>query len=317
MIYNLLKGTDIKVSKVCFGALSISPLQSDMTRRQAVDLLAFAFDHGVNFIDTAEIYDNYDIISEFLDTCRPAEAVITTKCYAYNAEMAEKSLTKALKALKRDYIDIFMLHEQESIYTLRGHAEAIEYFMKAKEKGYIRAFGISTHTVDAVRSASLMNEIDVIHPIINMDGVGILGGGRDDMIRAIKRAGQEFGKGIYAMKALGGGHLITQPQKAIDFVNSIDEVSSIAIGMQSEDEVTADIDMVLGNDVPGDVKSRLNKQPRRIDIEKWCDLCGACVDRCIQNALSIEGDSVKVDMTRCNLCSYCVGVCPHFYIKVV
>ncbi len=317
MIYNLLGGTGIKVSKVCFGSLSISPLQSDMDCKRAVDILSCAFDRGVNFIDTAEIYENYDIISAFLDTYRPADAVITTKCYAYTAEMAERSLVKALKALKRDYIDIFMLHEQESIYTLRGHAEAIEYFMKAKDKGYIRAFGISTHTVDAVRSASLMNEIDVIHPIINMDGVGILGGGRDEMLHAIKRAAGQFGKGIYAMKALGGGHLIGRAKPAVDFVNAIDEVASIAIGMQSRDEVTADIDMVLGIDVPKDVESRLNQTQRRLVIEEWCDLCGACIERCIQNALTIEDGRVKVDMEKCSLCSYCVGVCPHFYIKVV
>lgn len=316
MIYNFLGGTGIKVSRVCFGSLSISPLQSRMTQKQAVDILSCAFEYGVNFIDTAEIYENYDILSEFLDVCHPTDVVIATKCYAYTAEMAEKSLMKALKELKRDYIDIFMLHEQESIYTLRGHADAIEYFAKAKEKGYIRAFGISTHTVDAVNSASLMNEIEVIHPIINMGGIGILGGDRDDMLNAIKRAGQ-FGKGIYAMKALGGGHLIGQARPAIDFVNSIEEVASIAIGMQSEDEVIADIHMILGTDVPDDIKSKLNKKQRRLVIEKWCDMCGACIDRCVQNALSIEGDSVVVDMEKCNLCSYCVGVCPHFYIKVV
>jgi aryl-alcohol dehydrogenase-like predicted oxidoreductase len=38
-----------------------------------------------------------------------------------------------------DYIDIFMLHEQESALTLKGHREAMEYFLKAKDKGYIRA----------------------------------------------------------------------------------------------------------------------------------------------------------------------------------
>lgn len=316
MIYNFLGGTGIKVSKVCFGSLSISPLQSDMTEKQAIDILSRAFDYGVNFIDTAEIYENYDIIRGFLNSYRAAEAVIATKCYAYTAEMAEKSLVKALKELDREYIDIFLLHEQESIYTLRGHAEAIEYFMQAKDKGYIRAFGISTHTVDAVNAASMMNEIEVIHPIINIGGIGILGGGRDDMLQAIKKAG-EFGKGIYAMKVLGGGHLIGQARQAVDFVNSIEEVASIAIGMQSDEEVTADIHMILGEDVPEDVSLRLNKIQRRLVIEEWCDMCGACIDRCTQDALKVEGNSVVVDMDRCTLCSYCVGVCPHFYIKVV
>ena len=49
--------------------------------------------------------------------------------------MAAASLDKALMELNTDYIDIFMLHEQESIYTLKGHKEAIEYFLEAKQRG--------------------------------------------------------------------------------------------------------------------------------------------------------------------------------------
>jgi Aldo/keto reductase family. len=316
MIYNLLGNTGIRVSKVCFGSLSISPLQTSITKNEAVKVLSCAFDHGVNFIDTAEIYDNYDVIAEFINSYYPDDLVIATKCYAYTADMAEKSLIRALKELKREYIDIFLLHEQESIYTLKGHAEAIEYFIKAKENGYIRAFGISTHTVDAVRAVAGMNEIEVIHPIINVGGIGILGGSRDDMLHAIQRV-HRLGKGIYAMKVLGGGHLIGEARPAIDFVSSIKEISSIAIGMQSEDEVIADVCMINGEDVPEDISARLNRRVRRLVIEEWCDLCGACIDRCVQGALRVDGDAVVVDMDRCTLCSYCVGACPHFYIKVV
>ncbi len=46
----------------------------------------------------------------------------------YTEDMAKESLDLALRELDTDYIDIFLLHEQESIHTLRGHYEAIEYF---------------------------------------------------------------------------------------------------------------------------------------------------------------------------------------------
>lgn len=41
---------------------------------------------------------------------------------------AEASLKKALLELNVDYIDLFMLHEQEGEHTFKGHFEAIEYF---------------------------------------------------------------------------------------------------------------------------------------------------------------------------------------------
>ena len=59
------------------------------------------------------------------------------------AEM-EQSLERALRGLGRDYIDIFMLHEQESSLTLRGHGGALDYLVRAKERGLVRAVGMST-----------------------------------------------------------------------------------------------------------------------------------------------------------------------------
>ena len=76
--------------------------------------------------------------------------------------------------------------------------------MDSKAKGIIRAVGISTHSVSAVRAAIEVSEIDVIFPIINIEGLGILHGTKADMEQAIRQASQK-GKGVYAMKALGGG----------------------------------------------------------------------------------------------------------------
>ncbi|WP_422449423.1 aldo/keto reductase, partial [Thermoanaerobacterium sp. DL9XJH110] len=77
---------------------------------------------------------------------------ISTKTYAYTEEMAENSLHKAMKEIGTDYIDIFLLHEQESIHTIRGHYPAIEYLLKAKEAGKIRALGISTHKIAGAKA---------------------------------------------------------------------------------------------------------------------------------------------------------------------
>nr|WP_250160229.1 aldo/keto reductase [Caloranaerobacter azorensis] len=127
---------------------------------------------------------------------------MATKSYSYSKETAEKSLLNALQKLETDYIDIFLLHEQESEHTIRGHYEAIEYFLKAKEKGLIRAFGISTHRVRAVLDSLKFKEIEVIHPIINKFGLGIQDGNSEEMIDAIRKA-YEKGIGIYGMKPLG------------------------------------------------------------------------------------------------------------------
>src|SRR5699024_11157257 len=167
----------------------------------------YAYDKGINFLDTAEIYDNYKYIKEALKSINREDYVISTKTYAYTKDLAKQSLEQALRELDTDYIDIFMLHEQESVHTINGHYEAIEYFIEAKKQGKIRSIGISTHRIDAAKAIKNFDEIEIIHPIVNKKGLGINDGTIHDMLKVLKEL-KEMGKGIYSMKPLGGGHLI-------------------------------------------------------------------------------------------------------------
>lgn len=316
MDYNILGNTGIKVSKLCFGALTIGPLQANLSLKEGARVIVDALDRGVNFIDTAELYKTHGHINEALKYKNSNDIVISTKSYAYSNETAEKSLKKALKELGRDYIDIFLLHEQESEYTLKGHYEALKYFIKMKEKGYIRAVGISTHTVAAVKAAANMEEIEIIHPLINKNGLGIMDGTVDDMIEAIKAA-KERGKGIYGMKPLGGGNLLNSIDDCFDFVLNLPFLDSIAVGMQRLEEVIANVCRFNGEPIPEEVLRKLSNKNRKLHIDFWCKRCGKCVEACKSNALSIENDKLIVNREKCVLCGYCSSYCPEFCIKVV
>ncbi|MFA7573108.1 MAG: aldo/keto reductase, partial [Lutispora sp.] len=228
MKYENLGNTDIVVSKLCFGSLTISPLQSNLKLEDGVRVIEEAFERGVNFIDTAELYENYSYIKEAIKSKRD-RFIISTKSYAYSHEGGEKSLKKALTELDTDYIDIFSLHEQESEHTLRGHSEALEYLAKARDKGYIRALGISTHNVAGVRAALKYDDIQIIHPIYNKAGLGITDGTILDMQKAIEEA-NAHGKGIYSMKPLGGGNLLSNVEASIGFVLENPNIHSVAVG---------------------------------------------------------------------------------------
>ena len=51
-----LGNTGINVSRLCFGTLTMGPLQCNMSVTKGVELIERAFSNGVNFLDTAEIY---------------------------------------------------------------------------------------------------------------------------------------------------------------------------------------------------------------------------------------------------------------------
>lgn len=315
MEYRKLGNTELEVSRLCFGSLTIGPLQAGLGLEEGSAVIKAALDLGVNFIDTAELYRTYDYIREAIRG-RREKVVISSKCYAYDAEGAEKSLNKALKELDTDYIDIFSLHEQESEYTLKGHREAMEYFIRAKEKGYIRSFGISTHAVAAVRASLKYREIEVLHPIVNIAGLGIMDGSIEEMLKAVSEAA-DAGKGIFAMKPLGGGNMIRNSGECFDFVLKNRTLHSIAVGMQSVEEVISNVAIFEGEKIPEEISSKLKAKRRRLHIDTWCSGCGSCSRRCAQKAITVQEGKAVVDPDKCVLCGYCSASCPEFCIKVV
>lgn len=310
-----LGNTNIMVSKLCFGSLTMTPAQANLSIEEGAKLIIYAYNKGINFIDTAEYYDNYQYIREALKGINREDFVITTKCYAYTREMAKNSLNKALKELDTDYIDIFMLHEQESIHTLKGHREAIDYFIEAKKQGKIKAVGISTHFVAGVLGAIEVKDIDIIHPIVNMEGIGIQDGTIDEMLDALKKA-YDIGKGIYAMKPLGGGHLINKAKEAFNFVRNIRFKHSIAIGMQSKEEVDCNISLIETGEIPEHLNRKIKKKNRTLIVADYCIGCGKCTNICNHNGIEvINGKAIPND--NCILCSYCARGCPEFCIKII
>lgn len=311
----ILGNTGIEVSRICFGSLTMTPFQAGLTVKEGAHLIEYGYDKGINFIDTAEIYENYDYIKTALKGIKREDFVIATKSYAYTRELARQSLDLALKSLGTDYIDIFLLHEQESIHTVRGHFEAIEYFLEQKKKGIIRAIGISTHRIAGAKAVREVDELDIIHPIVNKYGIGIQDGTIDEMLNELK-AIKSLGKGIYAMKPLGGGHLIKEAESSFNFVKNISSIDSIAIGMQSSVEIDANIDLLEKGYISEDLKEKLNNKKRNLIVADYCIGCGNCVNRCRQNGIEVI-DGIATPNENCILCGYCAKVCPEFCIKVI
>lgn len=292
----------------------MGPLQCDMTPALGAGLFEHAFSLGINFLDTAEIYGTYPHVREALKI-KP-DAVVCTKSYAYDEATAESSFRKAVEGIGREYIDIFLLHEQESAFTLRGHSRAIEYFIKRKQKGLIGAIGVSTHYIACVKAVSGHPELDVVFPLINKFGTGIADGGADEMLAAISGC-RAAGKGIIAMKPLGGGHHIAQREEAFEYILKQDCLDTIAVGMQSLEEIDYNC-AVFSGDRPTASADRLTRdRKRRLIVEEWCAGCGECEKACRNRAIKVISGKAVVDNGKCALCAYCARVCPLFCVKVI
>ena len=215
MKYTTLGKTGIAVSRLCFGTLTMAPMQQNMTPEEGARLLVYAYEKGVRFLDTADLYETYPHIRRALVDA--PDYIISTKAYCWDEKTANEALERAYRGLGRDYVDIFMLHEQESLHTLRGHEEALDYLVRQKELGHIGAVGVSTHFAGCVKAAVRFPQIEVIHPLINKGGIGIQDGSRELMEQNIQIA-RDNGRGIFAMKPFGGGHLIGSSYEALKYL---------------------------------------------------------------------------------------------------
>ena len=309
-----LGNTGLSVSKLCFGTLTMSPLQKNMTPSEGAALLIYAYERGIRFLDTADLYETYPHIREALKSA--PDYVISTKAYCWDRETAQAALERAFRGLGRDYVDLFMLHEQESLYTLRGHEEALLFLEEQRQRGHIGALGVSTHFAGCVRAVPRFPLIRVVHPLINVGGVGIQDGSRADMEDAIAHA-REAGCGIFAMKPLGGGHLIQSSREALEYALTSPLLDSVAVGMQSFEEIDANIAICEGkNDAQARLEG-LRHRRREMMVHDYCEGCGRCARRCAQKAISIVNGRAVIDQDKCIFCGYCARVCPQFCIKVV
>ena len=313
--YSLGK-TGIKVTELCFGALPIGPLQANISIEEGAELIRAALERGINFIDTAEAYKTYPHIKKALEGYNK-EVIIATKSSAKTYKEMEQSIEYALTSLNRTDIDIFLLHAAKvTPLVFEERAGALQCLKDYKSKGIIRAIGISTHVVEVVRRAAEIKEIDVIFPIINKLGMGIVNGSVDDMINAISEA-HKAGKGLYAMKALAGGHLIDQLEESFNFVRDMKVITSIAVGMVNQEELEINLKIFNDEKIPQELLSQKIKPSKRLFISRFCKGCGTCVKACPNNALSLKNGKAVVDHKLCILCGYCNPVCPGFAIRLI
>jgi predicted aldo/keto reductase-like oxidoreductase len=291
-------------------------LQANLTPEQGARAVRRSFELGVNFYDTAQGYHTYQHLALGLRGIPEQRVVIASKSHAASYDDMKAAVGECLKSLGRTYIDIFHLHLIPSTDNLRARQGALDCLIEMKTQGIVRAIGASTHTVAGVRALNAVPEFDVIFPVLNMRGFGIIDGTLDQMIEALKESKQR-GKFTYAMKPLGGGHLANDAEASFNYLRELPECDAIAAGMKDEAEVEMNVAIFEDRPVPDAIKRRVGAVDRRLIIYDRCVSCGLCVEECDQGALTMGNTKAEVDQSKCILCGYCAAVCPEYVIRVV
>ena len=181
MKYSVLGATDVKVSKICLGTMTWGEQNSE---REAHEQLDFAFDHGVNFIDTAEMYpvpprkETQGLTEAYIGSWlkkrgRRDDVVLATKVAGpgdwlnhirggsrLSSEHINRALNESLERLETDYVDLYQLHwpeRQTNYFGQLGYRhdenkeaipleETLASLKALLEVGKIRHWGLSNET---------------------------------------------------------------------------------------------------------------------------------------------------------------------------
>lgn len=229
--------TGLTVSTLCFGTGYLSGSASAGAR-----LLARAYDLGVTFWDTSDDYGTHPHVARALREVGHDEVVIATKTYASTAVGARRSVTKALRELHVEPVDIFLLHAVDSVGELEDKLPALDALARAKAQGLVRAVGVSSHSREVLTRLLTLSEVDVALVIVNQTGAWMKDASPAEMTRAIRQL-YRSGRGVYGMKALGSGQVTgrTAVASALRFAFRYPYTHAICLGITSEAELETDV----------------------------------------------------------------------------
>ena len=153
--------TGEKLSVIGFGGI----LLNNNPQEFANDIVAKAFDAGINYFDVAPSYGNAQ------ERMGPAFKPYRDKCFLAcktterSAAGAEKELHESLNLLQTDHFDLYQLHaitRLDDVETAFGPGGAMEVFVKAKQQGKVKYLGFSAHSVEAALLAMSKFDFDTI-----------------------------------------------------------------------------------------------------------------------------------------------------------
>jgi aryl-alcohol dehydrogenase-like predicted oxidoreductase len=166
MNYKKLGDTGLSISEIGFGTWGIGGnAYGNVDDSESKRAMQVAFDKGINFFDTADLYGNghsEELLGEVFAGKRD-KVVIATKGGTlphttfempqdFSSRYIREAIAGSLKRLKTDYIDLYLLHSPK-IEDIQGNEDLLQTLETSKKEGKIRAYGISARTPsDAMRA---------------------------------------------------------------------------------------------------------------------------------------------------------------------
>ncbi len=239
----------LTMSRFCLGTgMSGGMRQSNHTRMGKDKLEALirgAYDRGVRTFDLADLYGTHPYLLPALKGVPRDKITIITKIWWARGGIPEPErpdadivVSRFLKEIGTDYLDLVLLHCVTSPKWPEELRKHMDTMAKLKEKGIIRAHGVSCHSLTALEAAAAEPWVDSVHARINpyqmtMDDT-------PEKVAPVLKKIHAAGKGVVGMKIIGEGRLRNDAAKrdgSARYVLGLGCVDILNIGFEKTEEI--------------------------------------------------------------------------------
>src|SRR5258708_12451955 len=216
----VLGQTGIRTSRLAMGTGTVGfgggSNQTRLGTSPFTNLLLNGFhENGLRFFDSADSYGSHPYVAAALKQLPRDKVTVLTKTDTRDPAGVRADLDRFRKELGVDYIDIVLIHcVTEADWTTR-YRGVMDVLSEAKQKGIIRAHGVSCHSIGALRAAAASPWVEV--DLVRLNPIGSHMDADPDTVISVIKQMRTQGKGIVGMKILGQGDLRNRPSEAIRY----------------------------------------------------------------------------------------------------
>jgi aryl-alcohol dehydrogenase-like predicted oxidoreductase len=212
-------GDDLEVSALGLGCMGMSEFYGTSSESEATDVIKYALEHGVNFLDTADMYGpftNEQLIGKAIKGKRDKIILATKFGNERNAdgswvringtpEYVKKACEDSLKRLGVDHIDLYYQHRVDPTVPIEDTIGAMAELVK---EGKVRYLGMSEAAADTIKRASKIHKITALQTEYSLWSREP----EEEILSTIR----ELGIGFVAYSPLGRGFLTGSWKKPED-----------------------------------------------------------------------------------------------------
>ncbi len=215
-------------------------------------LIRHSLDRGINFIDMADLYGSHQYVRNALDGVPRDKYILLSKIWPREAFWnlpsggAKEEVNRFCQEMNTDVIDICLIHCMMDTEWPKTYERIRDELSEMKQKGAVRAVGVSCHDMGALKVAAAHPWVDVVLARINNRGVEAEMDGSVEEVSAVLKQARANGKVVLGMKIFGAGKLVAPAQKdaSLKYVLGNDLVDAITIGTLSPEQVDDTIERV-------------------------------------------------------------------------